>query len=50
VCVYTSIYYVEYYSDLKKAILVRSQWLKPVILATGEAEIRRITVRGHLGK
>jgi hypothetical protein len=25
-------------------------WLKPVILATWEAKIRRITIQGHLGK
>jgi hypothetical protein len=27
--------------------LSRERWLKPIILATQEAEIRRIVVRGH---
>jgi hypothetical protein len=34
----------------KKAITVGHRWFTPVILATWEAEIRRITVRGHPGQ
>jgi hypothetical protein len=26
------------------------QWLMPIILATWEAELRRITIQGQLGK
>jgi hypothetical protein len=34
-------------SFIKKLILARCQWLKPVILATQEAEIRRIAVQSQ---
>jgi hypothetical protein len=35
---------------LKTPIEAKHQWFKPVILATWEAEIGRITVEGQLGK
>jgi hypothetical protein len=39
------------WSDLKKKKSVcLAQWLMPVILATWEAEIRRIAVQGQLGQ
>jgi hypothetical protein len=34
----------------KKTYKSQGWWLKPIILATLEAEIERIVVRGHLGK
>jgi hypothetical protein len=33
--------------SIKKGIMAGRQWLTPVILATQEAEIRRITVRSY---
>jgi hypothetical protein len=33
-----------------KEIAAGSWWLMPIILGTWEAEIRRIVVRGQLGK
>jgi hypothetical protein len=35
---------MEYYSAIKNKVIVRCQWLTPVILATQEAEIRSISV------
>jgi hypothetical protein len=35
-----------HFIELKKPIITRHPWLMPVILATSEAEIRRIMVRG----
>jgi hypothetical protein len=35
---------------IKKGKLARCLWLTPVILATQEAEIRRITVQSQMGK
>jgi hypothetical protein len=35
---------------LKSMLAVRHQWLTPVILATGEAQIRRITYEASPGK
>jgi hypothetical protein len=35
-------------SKVKVSVLVGSQWLTPVILATQEAEIRRIVVQSQL--
>jgi hypothetical protein len=40
-----------YYLAIKRNEIVRGQWLAPVILATQEAEIRRIAVwKPALGK
>jgi hypothetical protein len=33
-----------------KPDLARHQWFMPVIIATWEAEIRRLTVQGHPGQ
>jgi hypothetical protein len=35
---------------IKKHLRARSQWLTPVILATQEAEIRRIAVQSQPGQ
>jgi hypothetical protein len=37
---------MEYYSAIKRNQLARCQWLTLVILATWEAEIRKIYVQG----
>jgi hypothetical protein len=36
--------------EVKKQHLAGHQWLTPVILATQEAEIKRITVQSQLGE
>jgi hypothetical protein len=35
------------FTHLKEAVIARCWWLMPVILATQEAEIRRITVQSQ---
>jgi hypothetical protein len=40
----------DYLKNKKRKKLIRRQWLTPVILATQEAEIRRIAVPSQPGK
>jgi hypothetical protein len=39
-----------YFNILKRRVTARHWWLMPVILATQEAEIRRIMVQNQLGQ
>jgi hypothetical protein len=38
------------WDTLKKKVLVGCQWLTPIIIATQEAEIRRIMVQSQPGE